>query len=160
AAFAAILSIGALWAASAAAKPLKLQLNWEGESHQLMPGDDFKMITHQATVTTNDGTITCTEPAFPPGEGFAGEVGTSMETTDSVALNSSSGRSGGSESCPNPGALGAAGVIKLSPEGAKLRLSGSKGKAEIKALTPAETVYLNIEYSGGRFCTFTTTKMK
>ncbi len=160
-AVAAMLLLGALTAGAAAAKPLKLELTWNGEAHQLAPGDHFRMVTHDATIATSPGAVTCTEAESFPAEGFTGVDQTDLEATDKIQLDSVAyGALYGSHACENTSGLGSTAFVYFHPDNATLELAGSKGKATFKRRSTSESIFIDAAYSGGDLCLWEASKMK
>jgi hypothetical protein len=166
----AVLAVSALAAGTAAAKTKKLVIYSAEPELLAAPGDNFDMVLyHWSTsenvgpntfqVETSTGTASCTGTEFPF-TGLQGKVETNSESTDKVEMTETFGTMGGSAACPNTSPLGTSAAVYLLPNASILNLSGSKGKAELKAKSTSQPLDLDVFYSGGAACGYTATALK
>ena len=146
----------------------KLDLTWEGEARLLAADETFQMALGSSfygetegplKVETYPGTVTCS-PTVGPWSGIGGVDLTNNEPTDTVEMNYAAGSLNGEATCTNTTGLGASAKVSLIPEQAVLSLSGAKEKAELRARSSAEPIYLGISYSGGVGCVYSATTLK
>ncbi len=163
--FVAVLATSALAAGTAAAKTPNFDMTWNFHEHQLATGETVHLAIANgpgedgtATIYTHPGAVTC-EPGFAH-SGWEAEDETNDEPTDKLELLSATGILDGEEACSNSSGLGEDAHVYSYPQRARLSLSGSKGKAEVKAKSKDEPIVLKIEYSDGDLCVYTSTKLK
>jgi hypothetical protein len=161
----AMLVIGAAVAASASAKapPPKLDLTWNFEENQLKPGEEFKMANDEGiTFTTNLGDISCPSSFYPGEQGFLGTDQTNNEKTDKIELKHTDGTWAGG-TCSTSTTLGSSAFVETfafdEPLGSLL-LSVKGNKAEVKATSASEPVYVYVGFSGGESCLYDFSKLK
>jgi hypothetical protein len=138
----AVLATSALAAETASAKSLKLDLTHEFGTIQIKPGDEFNLVTHEVTITTNTGNVECS------GEGsILGTDLTNDAKTANIELKHTTGSLGGESSClSSVFGLGSRAQVYMEPlSGARLGTLGlgSKGKAQVKSNSGQIDIYFN-----------------
>jgi hypothetical protein len=166
----AVLAVLAVGAASASAKPQKLVLYSAEPETLVVPGDVFQMVLYHWSnsegtgpnafyVETSSGTVTCVGTEFPF-SGLGGKDLTNSEAVDKVEINAPAGALAAGTKCGNTSPLGTEAELYVAPQNATLNLAGSKGKAELKAKSTTEPIYVEVFYSGGATCVYSATNWK
>jgi hypothetical protein len=168
---AAALGFSALTAAGASAKPPKLVMySITSVEEPLAPGDEFDMVLYHWSETegvgpnsfyieTSTGTATCPGTEYPF-SGLEGKTLTNGEVSDTVEMTTNEGTLAGGTLCSNTSVLGTEALMAMHPKGAILKLSGGKGKTELKAKSSTEPIVIEDLYSGGAYCQYTASKLK
>jgi hypothetical protein len=146
---------------AAQAKAMRLDLTWEGEGgpvHKLEPGEAVDLLLSSFSVQTRSGGIECSTDfgVFP---GLGGLDETNDETTDKVKLDFVEGVIGGEAGCAESAPDSSPVTVFLDPDDSILNLSGSKGRATIKAASSTEPISLALEYQGGLACHYDANKL-
>ena len=157
----AAAALAALLAGPAAAKAPKLDLTWNLNENQTVPGETVDTVLGEGglQINTNPGTVSC---AYYGPAGFSGIHGTDVsnnEVKDMIETGEGVGSLSGGEPCTNTTALGATANEDVFANTSILTLS-SKGTAQLKAKGPTTPIYFETFYSGGAQCIYTTTKLK
>jgi hypothetical protein len=167
-AFVALLALCALASATASAAQ-KLDLTWNGLENQLKPGETFEMVLGASVygevegplkIESPAGTVTC-QATVAPWSGLSGVDLTNNEVTDLVEMSElGSGALWGGEECPNTSGLGATAIVGVISDSSILNLKGARGLALLKEKSEAYPIYVEVVYSGGATCYYSTKKLK
>ncbi len=153
----ATLAVGVIASATAGASPQKLNLTWNGETNELVAGQEFKMWNiSNVTFATDPGSFTCESSEADP-QGWIGKDQTNDETTDDIELEFEYGGFEYGDHCANTTGLGSFAWVRFDPNLAILKLS-AKGKAEIKG--EFFPMVLEVLYSGGAGCAYEPSRLK
>lgn len=161
AALVALLGLAATAAGKASASGLNTDLTFGFTDTQLGVGEYVRMNNDASiTIATNPGTVECDASEYPNTQGFYGLDETNDRSTDRIRLQYAHGAIGERAPCSNDTPLGSDALVYVNPHEAVLALTGSKGKADIIAKSAREPINVEVSYSGGDRCIYTTSKLK